>query len=247
MRPALLLASILATAASAPAGTLTLSPAAVPLEGRPGQTTTQSLTLSNGTDVELAFVLEAKDVVIRDGRRVFVEPGELAGSIAATAVFSSPGVTVPPRESRTIRVLLTVPASPSERAVVALFRGTTRVGNTVPSLGALLTFTLSEEFRLSSSPLVVEPQSSAANLALTAPLANEGAEPLVPKGVAVILDGNGALVGRAPFETRRLLPGEHVAVRAEYAGELAPGAYRAVATFEYEGRTATREAAFQVP
>jgi hypothetical protein len=212
-----------------------------------GQSTTQSITLANGTDVALAFDLEAKDVVVRDGRRQFVDPGVLPASIAATAVFSVRSVTIPAGGSSTVEVLVTLPPGTSHRAVVALFRGKTRIRNTVPSLGALLTFTLSEGFRLQPSDLAVETQTASSNLALAAPLANEGDEPLVPKGVAVILDASGALVGRVAFEQHRLLPGERGTVRAEYPGELPPGAYRALATFEYEGRAATREAGFEVP
>jgi hypothetical protein len=130
--------------------------------------------------------------------------------------------------------------------VVALFRGTTRIGNAVPSIGALLTFTLSEDFALAASPLALTPPGAASNLVLEAPLANQGREPLAPQGVAVILDASGALVGRAPVERRRRLPGERQTLRAEYPGELAPGAYRALATFEYEGRALTAEAAFAV-
>jgi hypothetical protein len=247
MRPAsLVTVAALVLASTASAGTLTLSPAAVPLRGRVGQSTRQSLTLANGTDVALSFELEAKDVVVRDGTRLFVDPGVLPASIAATAVFSARGLTIPAGGSSTVDVLVTLPPGASHRAVVALFRGTTRIGNTVPSLGALLTFTLSEQFRLEPSTLIVEPQSPTSNFALQAVLSNPGDEPIVPKGVVAILDARGALVGRVAFESRRLLPGERATVRAEYPGELASGAYRALATFEYEGRAATREAAFEI-
>jgi hypothetical protein len=68
----------------------------------------------------------------------------------------------------------------------------------------------------------------------------------VLKGVAVVVDAAGALRGKAPFAAHRLLPGERVALRAEYGGELPPGRYRALATFDYEGRSATRTAEFVV-
>jgi hypothetical protein len=241
-----MLAALVLAATTAAAGTLTLSPAAVPLKGRFGQSTTQSLTLTNATEIPMDFVLEAKDVVVRDGSRQFMAPGELPDSIAVSAVFSEKAVTVPPGESRTVEVRLTLPEAARHRAVVCVFRGVTRIGNTIPSIGALLTFTMSEDVALSPEALLVRPQTHATNVAFEQPLANAGQEPLVPKGVAAILDGRGALVGRARFEARRLLPGERVTVRAEYPGELPPGAYRALATFEYEGRTATREAAFLV-
>jgi hypothetical protein len=243
---ALALALALAESALAAEGALTLSPAAVSLRGGFGQSTTQALTLANSTGIALSFVLDAKDVIVRDGRREFVDAGELAGSIAASAVFSERAVTIPPGESRRVTVTLTLPPATGHRAVVALFRGTTRVGDAVPSIGALLTFTLSEDFVLATSGLALTPQGASSNLVLEARLANQGSEPLAPQGVAAILDTSGALVGRAPFERRRLLPGERLTMRAEYPGELAPGAYRALATFEYEGRAVTTEAWFTV-
>lgn len=238
---------LLALAGTASAGTLTLSPAVVPLSGRLGQSAAQSLTLRNDTELPLAFVLEAKDVVVRDGRRVFVDAGELPDGIAATAVFSVGELTVGPGESRSVQLVVTLPRGAVQRAVLALFRGTTRIGNATASLGALLTFTVSGEFSLAAESPVVQPQTASANLGFQVALANDGREPLVPKGVAVILDARGALVARVAFESRRLLPGERTTVRAEYPGELPAGAYRALATFEYEGRAATRQAEFRVP
>jgi hypothetical protein len=62
----------------------------------------------------------------------------------------------------------------------------------------------------------------------------------------VIVDAAGVLRGRVPFQAHRLLPGESASLRAEYAGELPSGAYRALSTFEFEGRSATRTAEFVV-
>lgn len=244
---------LLAATLSGPAldGQLALSPAAVQLSGKAGQTTTQRLTLRNGSSRPLHFVLEAQDVVVRDGRRVFVPAGELPGSIAATAVFSERAVTVPPGASRTVGVTVTVPPGAASRAVVALFRGTTRLGDAraaaTASLGALLVFRLSDALSLAGAELRARPQTASTNTALEEELVNDGAEPVSARGVAVILDGAGAIAARVPFEPRRLLPGERILLRAEHPGELAPGSYRALATFDYEGRSLTRTAALVVP
>lgn len=108
--------------ATAAAQSLTLSPAVVPLGGRPGNSTKQTLTLFNGTSHALAFDLHAKDVVVRDGKRVFVEAGDIASSIAATAVFSERRVALRPGEERSVDVTLTVPKRVRHRAVVILFQ-----------------------------------------------------------------------------------------------------------------------------
>jgi hypothetical protein len=60
--------------------------------------------------------------------------------------------------------------------------------------------------------------------------------------VVALLDAAGRLVGKAPLEPHRLLPGEAGTLQAEYGGELAPGRYRAVATVESEAGAFTREA-----
>lgn len=238
------------TAYGAEDGMLSLSPATVMLRGDHGQSTTQTLTLRNGTSRAFSFDLVAQDVVARDGKRTFADAGSIAGSIAATAVFSRRHVDVQPGESVAVTITVTLPPETDQRAVVAMFRGTNRVmsGN-VPitaSLGALLTFSVSDAVELSASPLDVRPQSATANLGVSHACTNAGREPLVAKGVMAIVDARGALVGKAVLEPKRLLPGESSDLGGEYAGELDPGKYRVFVTYEYEGKTLTRDAEVEI-
>jgi hypothetical protein len=244
MRTVLL--SLLVAAGPAAAQTISLSPAVVQLRGEPGQSTTQVLTLTNASSIDLEFLVEAKDVVVRDGKRSFVNPGLVPSGIAATAVFSRGRVLVPAGQKQSVSVLLTLPPRTSTRAVVVFFRGKTRIdagraASTV-SLGTLLTFALGGRVSVAASNLAATPQSATANAAMVESLENDGSEPLVAKGLAVVLDSKGAIVGKAPFQPSRLLPGEKSAFRAEYAGELRKGTYRVLATFEYEGGSVTRTA-----
>jgi len=128
-------------------GTLSVSPAVVMLQGTPGQSTTQTLTIVNTSNQPFAFDMMAKDAVARGGHRVYVGAGELAGSIAATAVFSRKSVTVAPGERASVTVTVTIPAESVVRAILALFHGTTRMKsagmNATASLGTLMTFALS--------------------------------------------------------------------------------------------------------
>src|ERR1041384_5232350 len=55
---------------------ISLSPAVIMAKGSFGQGLTQTLTLSNQTGRDFAFDLVAEDVVIKDGKRVFVPAGE---------------------------------------------------------------------------------------------------------------------------------------------------------------------------
>jgi hypothetical protein len=241
----------LASAATLDAGTLSLSPAVVMLAGRFGQSTTQTLTLRNDTPLDLAFDLVAQDVAVRGRKRVFLDAGELPDGIAASAVFSARSVSIPAGQTQSVEVTLTLPPATGQRAVVAIFRGRTPIRNgaasATASIGTLLTFTLSDGASIAASDLAAKAQSATENAAFEQSFSNDGQEPLIVKGVTVVLDGQGNLVGKVPFEPRRLLPSEAVTVRSEYPGELPPGSYRALSTVEAAGRAITRSTGFVVP
>jgi hypothetical protein len=248
------IAAVLLLALAVPpavADTLSLSPAAVPLRGRTGQSTTQTLTLTNGTSRDLAFHLAAKDAVVADGTRHFVDPVELPASIAASAVFSAPDLVVPAGGKRAVRVTLTLVPGARHRAIVVLFEGVTPVeqhGTTTHlSLGTLFTFAVSDDVALEWAGFGVVAPTAASPLSLDMALRNVGAEPAVARGMAVILASDGRIVGRAPIAARRLLPEENVRLTADYGGELAPGRYQIVATLDYEGRALTHTAELVVP
>jgi hypothetical protein len=195
----------------------------------------------------------AEDVLIKDGKRVFVAAGEAPNSIAATAVFTQKTVLVKPFSSVSVDVRLTLPAQTNIRAVVAMFRGTDKlpsssgaVGMTA-SLGALITFNLTDNVKLQPEPVRVIPASESANMKIAQWISNAGTEPVLPEGAAVVLNSGGSLAGKAVFDPQRLLPGERLEFSAEYPGELPIGHYRALCSFQFEGKTLTSEAAFEVP
>jgi hypothetical protein len=239
---------VLLSGGVAAAQSLTLSPAVVPLSGSPGQSTTQRLTLTNGTSQPLSFALLAKDVAVRDGARVFVDAGELRGSVAATAVFSTRSVAVGPGEQRSVTVTLTLPAQMTCRGVVILFQGTTRIsGDATVSIGSLLTFDLSGKQSVAIGDLHVDPPTASANAQVSVPLINDGSEPAIARGAAAIITSSGTIVGKLALTPRRVLPGEHAALQADYAAQLAHGHYRVIATVESAQRSWTRSAELTVP
>lgn len=244
---------VLLSAAGAQAredGALSLSPAVVMLSGHYGQSTTQTLTLRNGTSRTFSFDLVAQDVVMVGGKRSFVEAGSISGSIAATAVFSPRQVEIAPGGTASVTMTVTLPPATRQRAIVALFRGTNRImsGNTpmTASLGSLLTFSLSKQLEMSATALAVQPQSATSNLTVRHSCTNSGDEPFVTKGVLAVIDQNGALVGRSTFESTRLLPGETSELSGEYPGELEPGRYRVFVNYDYEGKTLSRSAEVEI-
>jgi hypothetical protein len=228
---------------------ISLSPAVIMARGSFGQGLSQTLTLSNQTSHDFAFEMVANDVVIKNGKREFVAAGQLPKSIAATAVFSQPTGVVKAYGSITVEVRVTVPEATDIRAIVAIFRGTenlaqkSSVGMTA-SLGALLTFNLTDNVNVEGTALEVLPPSATSGLRVSQSLENKGSEPVLPQGVAAFLDGEGKLSAKLTFAPQRLLPGEKLDFTADYAGDLRPGAYKVLCSFEYAGKTLTTESTY---
>jgi hypothetical protein len=224
-------------------GALTVTPAVLQLRGSFGQNTTQRLTITNGTSVPFTFDLLAQDVVVHDGKRRFAEAGSVAGSIAATAVFSRKTVSVQPGATEAVDVTVTIPQGAQHRAVVAIFRSTTRfVQNRVPmhaSIGTLLTFSMSGDVTVSTEPLAVTPQSAASNLIVSQKCINRGTDPVVARATAAVLDAKGTLISRTNFDPRRILPGEATTLAGEFAADLAPGHYKVLVTYDFGGKSVT--------
>jgi hypothetical protein len=247
---------------------ISLSPAVIMAKGNFSQQLTQTLTLSNNTGLDLGFELVAEDVVVKDGKRIFVPAGETPNSIAATAVFTPRMVEVkgmaPPTfikgailikaySSGSADVRLTIPAETNIRAVALVFRGTdklptstTGVGMTA-SLATLVTFNLTDNVKLAPEAVRVTPASETANMTVAQWIANTGTEPALPEGTAAVLSSSGSLVGKATFSPQRLLPGERLEFTAEYPDQLRPGDYRALCSFQFEGKTLTSDGSFKVP
>jgi hypothetical protein len=243
-----LLCGLPAAAQDTVAGSISLVPAVVTLDATGGQAFTQTLSLTNHTSQALAFEMMALDVVARDGVRTFVPAGEVPGSIAASAVFSAPSLTVLPRETASVQVTLTFPGGTAVRAVAAGFRGLTQVKRAdgvqmTGSLACLMTFSAPGVAEVAGSPIAVSPQGEATNLALEQHLHNTGTEPVLPRGAVALLDTQGRLVAKVATEPQRLLPGERLPFVVQFPGHLPAGAYRAIVSYEYAGRvlTATRD------
>ena len=232
-------------------GSLSVSPAVVMLRGEVGQSTTQTLSFTNGTSQSLSFEMKALDAVVRDGKRLFVEAGTIAGSIAATAAFSPKLFTVAPRQTVHIDVTITIPPQPAVRAIAVMCHGTTTLGNgplrMTASVGTLLTFALSGDLLAAeASALTVRVPTASSNFSAAQQVANSGTEPMVATGMLAILDVKGALVGKQAIPPWRMLPGERTDVLVEYGGDLPSGRYRALVTYDLTDKTLTSSAEFIV-
>ena len=231
---------------------MSVSPAVVMLSGEVGQSTTQRLTFTNGTTQALSFGMKAQDAVVRDGKRIYVEPGTMTGSIAATASFSPKLFTVAPGKSAQIDVTVTIPPRPAVRAIAVMCQGTTKIGvpgqlRMTASIGTLMTFALASDVIAGQvSPLTVQPPTASANFSAAQQLTNNGTAPMVATGMLAILDASGALIGKQPMPATRLLPGERSAMSVGYAGDLPSGRYRARVTYDLTDKTLTSTAEFIV-
>lgn len=224
-------------AAAEHADGIALSPSVVMLKGSAGQAHRQMLNLTNSTSQDLTFDLIAEDIVA-NGERRFLPAGARADSIAATAVFTPQVLLIPAGTTGTVQLTITVPRETAVRAIAAIFRSrtpaTVRSGvGVTASLGALLTFTLSDDVRIETSAVTVSDQTQATNLRFTQLAKNVGAEPLYFGGAVAILDSRGTLISRMSVESQRLLPGERLGFHADYPTVLAAGRYRAVFSLEY--------------
>ncbi len=232
--------------------TLALSPGVIEVKGQPGATSTHVLTMTNLTGNRFRFVLEASDVVTRDGKRVFVPAGEMEGGIARSAVFDPPALELNPGQAGQVKVTFTIPPQPTVRAVVAVFHGQTALpGNGklmfTGSLGALITYNLSDKIEIHAGVPSIRPQTENSNLVVSEQLENDGQEPAIPKGTLAILKSSGELVGRVVVQPHRLLPGEKFNCEVEYPHSLRPGKYRAMISLQHEGGVQTSSAEFQIP
>jgi len=249
-------AQALAEGAADESGTLrasiALSPAIIMVRCKPGQSTTQTLTIVNRTADEVRFTLETEDVIVSEGKRSFSPAGRIANGIASSSVASPASVIVKAGEEASVQVTLTLPTGTSQRAVVTFFRGVvvhTEKGaiGLGASLGTLITFNLSSDYKVEAGLVVASLQTPSANMILSEELRNIGSEPVIPKGVIAILNGSGKRVAKAPFTPQRLLPGERLTLVATNPAQLAPGQYRTVSSFEFEGKVLTSAGEFIIP
>src|SRR2546427_3983309 len=228
-----------------------LPPGVIQVKAQPGTSSSHVMTMTNLTGIKFGFVLEAFDVVTRDGKRVFVPAGETEGGIARSAVFNPPAIELNPGEAGKVTVTFTIPAEPKVRAVVTIFHGQTALSGTgtltvTGSLGTLITYNLSARINIRAGAPTISPQTDNSNLMESQQLENDGQEPAVPKGMLAILKSSGELIGRVAIPPHRLLPGEKFNCEVEYPRSLRSGKYRAMMSIQHEGGVQTSSIEFQV-
>lgn len=116
MRKSLLILTVLvAGIVSSYAQGITVSPTRLFFTGRPGSSTTQTVTITNGGKTPFAFKAALSDWY-RDstGEKVYANAGTLARSNAGWLKLSETNVTVQPGASKQLNVVMTVPANSAD-------------------------------------------------------------------------------------------------------------------------------------
>jgi hypothetical protein len=246
-----LIACSLVDVPMAQCGQITVSPATISLKGSPGQATTQTFRVLNDANSVYEFVVDISDVQVKDGKRTFIPAEQSSESLASNSSTTVTSFELKPGEQQLIPVTFVLPHRTINRAVAVFFRGLPVKPTDGPrirlNLGVVVDFSISNEVDLRVAPPQISPPSATANALITEPLANAGPEPANVRGVAVILDESGNVLGKAAFDRRRLLPGESDVLHAEYAGMLPPGRYRILCSLEYAGRTVTKTGELVLP
>jgi hypothetical protein len=128
--------------------TISLTPTLSVVECEPGRSATQTLTIANETPSELTFEVVARDLLVRDGKAVFLPAGAALNGIAATAVFSEKYFNVKPHQTTTVSIEFIVHPQTTARGMLILLQGTDKVafGKTTmtANLGAVITINAPE-------------------------------------------------------------------------------------------------------
>jgi hypothetical protein len=208
------------------------------------------LSLANNTPSDITFHVETQDVVLRNGKRSLSPAGRIVNGIAANSVAWPASLLVKAGQRGTVQVTYTLPLDTRQRAVLTQFRPGPAPSGTLPSglgvtLGTFITFNASADYRVEIGP--VQAEISSASWLLSEEVLNSGFEPVVPKGVIVILNESGQRVAKASLPPLRLLPGEQLTFSAPNPVQLAPGHYHTLSSFEFERKVLTSAGEFTVP
>ncbi len=251
---------------------ISISPSIIRLTAKPGDSQEAIVKVWNKSHSAMRFMLDVSDVgnrVTKDGKleRIFVAPGTLPFSCAKWIVLPETEFVLPSGESHDVKVLISVPADAAGgKSGVVFFRGvsvseqeqasdapqkaTTSV-QIQPRLGVLIFAEMAGTVQRTGSleDFKVIPPSSDRPLTLWYIFKNAGNADILVEGSFYILDQNNALVAKQNLNAIRTFPGDQGSSETVWEGQLPPGKYRLVASFELGPDTVeviVREAEFTV-
>jgi hypothetical protein len=132
-----------AAAGLAGPGSLTMVPSFIMATVSPKQSATYTLVVNNLTSRELTFEVEGKDLVLKDGKPVYVVANQRPDTIAGSILFSTKSLNVKAGQSASLDLTLTMPAQTQVHGVLVVLKGSDQFiagqgAALTPSLGALI-------------------------------------------------------------------------------------------------------------
>ncbi len=239
---------------------ISISPSIIRLSGGPGESQSSVIRVWNKSNAAMEFFVDVSDVGNRLNdrgvlERHFLPAGTLPYSCAKWILLKENQFTLPPGEYRDISFLISTPQNAQGgSAAVIFFRGSSAPPQGAqddkskpvtsvqiqPRLGVLVFYDIKgttnrtgtlEEFK-------VEPPTAEGPLKLRYVFENSGNTDLLVSGNYYILDKNQALVAKENLNSIRTFPGDRGFAETVWQGELSPGDYRLVASFELGPDTA---------
>ncbi|HXG68520.1 MAG TPA: hypothetical protein VNO70_25725 [Blastocatellia bacterium] len=222
---------------------LGITPAFVDAKVKRGATYQKAYTIANRTDQRLRLRLSVGDCWYNE--RIDGPAGTLPRSASSWVQFTPAAVIIDPGASATVKAIISVPqtaaggyytapifeAEPSQPA--SRQEGAASVAVRVQGL-LMLTTEDNAEYNVEVKGGAVAPSAGASELELKLDVYNRSTTHATVRGLFTILDRVGGIVGRGRIEGKRYMPGQRDALKACWAGELAPGRYRATVTLSYD-------------
>ena len=253
------------SASGAHGQSLAISPAFVDAMVKRGATYNKVYTIANNTGTRLRFRFSVGDYWYDEhNSRVDGRAGTLPHSASPWVQFSPTEVIIEPQSSSTVTAIITVPQTAAggyyttpifeAEAADGPAARTASNGAITASIALrfcgllMLTTEDATEYNVEIMGGSTTPPSGSGPLEVQLDVRNRSTTHARVRGVFAVLNSTGGLAGRGKIDEKRYLPGQREALKAPWAGELAPGHYTALVTLSYDrGSLGPATLVFEMP
>lgn len=230
--------------------TLGITPALVDAKVKRGATYSQAFTISNNTSTRLRLRSSAADFWYGEhNERIDALPGTQPRSASTWVQFSPAEQILEPNSSAVVNAVITIPQTAAGGYyTVPIFETEAVDAGLAATIGKTATAAVMIRFRgllLLTTEDATEYNVEVVNGRITAPtsstelkmeldLRNRSTAHASVRGIFAIVDTAGKLAGRGKIEEKRYLPGQRNTLKADWAGQLAPGRYTTIVTLTYD-------------
>jgi hypothetical protein len=230
--------------------TLGITPALVDAKVKRGATYSQAFTISNNTGARLRLRCSVSDFWYGEhNERIDALPGTQPRSASTWVQFSPAEQVIEPNSSAVVNAVITIPQTAAggyytvpifeteaADATLAATIGKTATAAVMIRFRGLLLLTTEDatEYNLEVMNGRITPPTSSSELRMELDLRNRSTAHIRVHGMFAIVDPAGKLAGRGKVEEKRYLPGQRDTLKADWAGQLAPGRYTTIVTLTYD-------------